>query len=144
MRRETACFSMYSLMSKRSKWTFSTRASWRATSVLPTPVGPAKMKLPVGESGLPKPARDRLTAATTASMASSWPKTTWRSPVPSSFSEPMSEVVVVLAGIRAIFDTTFSTSTTLTIAPLRPSRRNIDPTSSMTSMALSGRKRSLM
>ena len=40
MSRETVWRSMYSLMSKRSSSMPSVEASWRATSVLPTPVGP--------------------------------------------------------------------------------------------------------
>ena len=37
-------------------------ASARASSVLPTPVGPRKMKLPIGSFGSESPARDRRIA----------------------------------------------------------------------------------
>ena len=144
MSRATACFSIYSLISKRSKWILSTAASCLATSVFPTPVGPAKIKLPVGESGLPSPARDRFTAVATDSIASLWPKTTFCRFDASSFSSAISELEPLFAGIRAIRETTFSTSLTLTVAPCFPSSRKKEPTSSITSMALSGRKRSFI
>jgi hypothetical protein len=43
----------------------------RASSVFPTPVGPRKMKLPIGRLGSFKPDRARITAWATASTASS-------------------------------------------------------------------------
>ena len=49
--------------------------SARASSVLPTPVGPRNRKLPTGRFGSPSPARDRRTASATAATASSWPMT---------------------------------------------------------------------
>src|SRR6266478_6472673 len=66
---------MNSLMSKRRNSTPSAAASCFATSVLPTPVGPAKRKEPTGFSGWPSPARARRIAETTVSMAWSCPKT---------------------------------------------------------------------
>src|SRR5436189_117138 len=54
MSRATACFSMYSLMSMRimlSSLSKSDSASARASSVLPTPVGPRKMNEPMGRLG---------------------------------------------------------------------------------------------
>ena len=56
--RATACFSMYSDMSTRiMAFSSSNRysASARTSSVLPTPVGPRKMKLPMGRLGSLKP-----------------------------------------------------------------------------------------
>src|SRR5438552_7718 len=50
-------------------------ASARASSVLPTPVGPRKMKLPMGRLGSFRPDRARITASETAVTASSWPTT---------------------------------------------------------------------
>jgi len=144
MRRATACFSMYSLISKRSKWIPSTDASCLATSVLPTPVGPAKIKLPVGESGLPSPALDRFTAVLRAAIASSWPKTTFCRLFSSSLSWLTSELLLLFAGIRAIREITFSMSPIFTMEPWRFSSRKSEPTSSITSMALSGRNFSLM
>src|ERR1700690_3649502 len=47
----------------------------RASSVLPTPVGPRNRKLPIGRSGSCRPARERRSAVATASIASSWPTT---------------------------------------------------------------------
>ena len=49
MSLDTVCFSMYSDMSMRTMFASSSNrysASARASSVLPTPVGPRNMKLP--------------------------------------------------------------------------------------------------
>ena len=65
MSRATLCFSMYSLMSMRIIACSSSKrnsASARASSVLPTPVGPRKMNEPMGRFGSCKPARARRTA----------------------------------------------------------------------------------
>ena len=62
---------MYSDMSKRmSAWSLpnSKLASARASSVLPTPVGPRKMKLPTGRFRFFRPARDRRIAREIAEM----------------------------------------------------------------------------
>ncbi len=78
MSRETACFSMYSLMSSRTMFSSLSNidsASARASSVLPTPVGPRKMNEPMGRFGSLSPARARMTASATACTASSWPMT---------------------------------------------------------------------
>src|SRR6185312_14613181 len=47
----------------------------RASSFFPTPVGPRKMKLPIGRFGSFRPARARMTASATAVTASSCPIT---------------------------------------------------------------------
>src|SRR6202035_3916425 len=62
MRRDTECFSMYSDMSMRSRARSSSKrnsARARASSVLPTPVGPRKMNEPMGRLGSLSPARER-------------------------------------------------------------------------------------
>ena len=63
-------------------------ASARASSVLPTPVGPRNRKVPIGRSGSCRPARERRRALATAATASSWPTTRWcrRSSMWMSFS----------------------------------------------------------
>ena len=74
MSRETENFSMYSDMSIRIRASGSSkrnRASTRASSVLPTPVGPRKMKDPMGRRGSRRPARLRRMARETAATASS-------------------------------------------------------------------------
>jgi len=48
IRRDTVCRSMYSDMSKRTNSTPMAMASWRVTSVLPTPVGPENKNEPTG------------------------------------------------------------------------------------------------
>ena len=48
-----------------------------ANSVLPTPVGPRKMKLPMGRRGSLRPDLDRRIASDTAVTASSWPISRW-------------------------------------------------------------------
>ena len=50
-------------------------AKARANSVLPTPVGPKKIKLPIGRLGSFKPALARLTALLIELTASFWPIT---------------------------------------------------------------------
>ena len=69
---------MYSDMSMRiiaSSSSNRNSASARASSVLPTPVGPRKMNEPIGRFGSFRPARARRTARVTVEIASSWPMT---------------------------------------------------------------------
>ena len=78
MSRDTENFSMYSDMSTRMSADGSAKrnlASARASSVLPTPVGPEKMNEPMGRFGSLSPARERRMARDTARMASSCPTT---------------------------------------------------------------------
>src|SRR5919201_1468975 len=61
MSRATACFSMYSDMSMRTIACSESKrnsARARAVSVFPTPVGPRKMKEPIGRLGSCRPARE--------------------------------------------------------------------------------------
>ncbi len=79
-RRLTVCFSPYSLMSSEMRASSSSNrnsASAFASSVLPTPVGPAKMNDPEGRRGSLSPARVRRMVLDRAEMASSWPMTRW-------------------------------------------------------------------
>ena len=74
----TACFSMYSDMSKRiilSAEPKSSIANCLESSVLPTPVGPTKRKLPIGRFGAPNPTRLRRMALAILSTAASCPIT---------------------------------------------------------------------
>lgn len=92
MRRETACFSMYSDISILMMFfSVSKRNSARAlaSSVFPTPVGPRNMKTPMGFSGSAKPDLERRMAPETLPMAWSWPTTRlWRwVSISRSFSE---------------------------------------------------------
>ena len=76
--RETVCFSPYSDMSSEIIAASSSNrnsASALASSVLPTPVGPAKMNEPEGRFGSLRPARVRRIVLARAEMASSWPMT---------------------------------------------------------------------
>ena len=57
-------------MSKRTSSMPSCSASWRVTSVLPTPVGPASRKQPIGFCVSPRPERAILIDAASASIAS--------------------------------------------------------------------------
>mmetsp|Transcript_107025 Transcript_107025/g.282229 ORF Transcript_107025/g.282229 Transcript_107025/m.282229 type:complete len:241 (+) Transcript_107025:132-854(+) len=86
---DTVCFSMNSLMSRRIMESVEPKnvdAKVLHTWVLPTPVGPQKMKLAIGLSGFRSPARARRSALATASTASSWPMMVlW-----SAFSRPIS------------------------------------------------------
>src|SRR5436309_9524533 len=72
---EIECFSMNSDMSKRiSDFSLPNRnsARARATSVLPTPVGPRNRNEPDGRLGDFKPARERRIARERAEIAFSW------------------------------------------------------------------------
>ena len=65
----------------------------RAVSVLPTPVGPRKIKEPMGRLGSLRPARERRMALATMPSAASWPTTRSRkrsSIVMSFFTSPSS------------------------------------------------------
>ena len=144
--RDTAWRSMYSDMSKRSSSTPMQYASWRATSVLPTPVGPENRKLPIGLRGLPSPERAMRIADTNASIARFCPNTTFLRSRSSVFSELRSSDVTLRAGMRAIFATISSISVLLMTFFCFDFGRIFcaAPASSMTSIALSGRCRSLM
>ena len=72
-------------------------ASDRASSVLPTPVGPRNRNDPVGRLGSEMPARDRRTASLTARTASAWPIS--RSPMTSSIR---SSLAVSPSSIRPV------------------------------------------
>ncbi len=81
---------MYSDMSTRTSASSSSNrnaASARASSVLPTPVGPRKMNEPIGRFGSRRPTRLRRTARATAATASSCPTSRLRisSSIRSSF-----------------------------------------------------------
>ena len=108
---------MYSLMSIRVIACSSSNrnaASARASSVLPTPVGPRNRNEPMGRRGSLSPARARRTASDTAAMASSCPTTrSWsRSSMWTSFasSPSMSRVT----GMPVHFETMSAISSAVT------------------------------
>src|SRR5690606_40111457 len=79
-------------------------------SVLPTPVGPRKMKLPTGRFGFFNPARDRRMAREIAEIAFSWLTTRrWRSLSIRSSLSPSSWLIDEI-GTPVHFDTTSSIS----------------------------------
>src|SRR5437588_203530 len=115
--RETECFSMYSDMSIRiiaSCESNMNSASARASSVLPTPVGPRNRNVPIGRSGSLRPARERRSALATALTASSWPitRSCSRSSMWTSFS--ISPSIRRLSGMPVHLDTTSATSSAST------------------------------
>src|SRR5437764_66670 len=121
---------MASSLSKRK------RASWRASSVLPTPVGPRKMNDPIGRRASLRPARARRTAWEMTLTASSWPiRRAWMSSsirsrrVDSSSTRRETGTPVQELTISAMF----SSSTSGTVAPSL-SRHSI---SSLTYLSLS-------
>ena len=104
---------MYSDMSKRmSALSLPKRkfASARASSVLPTPVGPRKMKLPTGRLGFFSPARDRRIARDTAEIAVSWLTTRRCSSASIRSSLSPSSWLMDVIGTPVHFDTTSSMS----------------------------------
>ena len=108
---------MYSDMSMRTIASCESNmysASARASSVLPTPVGPRNRKVPIGRSGSDSPARERRSAFETASTASSWPTTRWcrRSSIFSSLA--ISASIRRETGMPVHFATTSATSSAST------------------------------
>ena len=102
-------------------------ASARASSVLPTPVGPRKMKLPIGRLGSFRPERARITASATAVTASSWPMTRWCSSSSrcSSFCISPSSSLVTGMPVQRLTTSAMSSSSTSSLIsraplPLRP------------------------
>ncbi len=82
MSLDAACFSMYSLISRRIiDFSLSNKnlAKLFAVSVLPTPVGPKNKKLPIGLFASDSPALFRLIALATAFIALSCPITSFLS-----------------------------------------------------------------
>src|SRR5471032_177228 len=146
IRRDTAWRSMYSDMSKRISSMPRMKASCLATSVLPTPVGPENRKEPIGLSVLPRPARAILIADASASIAGSWPNTTLRRSRSMVCSLLRSSWLTVCGGMRAIL----AMMSSISVLPMVffcfdfGRMRCAAPASSITSMALSGRWRSLM
>ena len=144
--RDTVCLSIYSDMSKRINSIPIIFAICRQTSVLPTPVGPANRNEPTGFISRPNPERVILIAASSDLIAASWPKTTRDRFLPRFFNISRSEEFTVLAGIRAILATIFSISwiPIVFLRCLTGSNLRCAPASSITSIALSGKWRSLM
>ena len=99
---------MYSLMSMRTIACSSSNrnsASALAVSVFPTPVGPRKMKLPIGRFGSLSPARERRIAFATTTSASSCPTTRSRSRCSICVSFCTSPSSIFDTGIPVHFDT---------------------------------------
>ncbi len=146
MRRDTVCRSMYSDISKRMSSTPINIDNCRVTSVLPTPVGPANRNVPIGFSSSRNPDRDILIAPLKAAIALSWPKIVSFRSRSMVRSASRSDDETLFSGIRAIFATIASIMRTVTRLPRSATgcRRRLAPASSITSMALSGRWRSLI
>ena len=141
MRRETLCFSMYSLISNRSKCTPKFRARAALSSLLPTPLDPVNKNTPTGAFGCFNPAYERLIAATSVSTASSWPKISDFSLWSRFFKFAAASDFRFVSGIFAILLKTALRSDIFTVLVLF-CRAKAAPTSSMRSMALSGKNRS--
>ena len=111
------CFSIYSLISKRSMALSSPKSSWAkalASSVLPTPVGPRKRKEPTGRFLSLKPARARRIALLTACTASFCPMTRLVRRASSSSSLALSLSVSLASGMPVQEATTSATSSAVT------------------------------
>jgi len=89
-------------------------ASARASSVFPTPVGPAKMNDPPGRFGSFSPARVRRMAWESALMASSWPTTRLCSPSSIFSSLEDSSSVSLITGMPVDIARTSAISSSLT------------------------------
>ena len=91
-------------------------ASARASSVLPTPVGPRKMNDPIGRFGSPIPLRERRIASATAATASSWliRRRCSAASIPSSRSASSSNIRAT--GTPVMLETTSATSSASTVS----------------------------
>ena len=89
-------------------------ASALAKSVFPTPVGPAKMKQPVGRFGSLSPERLRRTALAMLLIASFWPMTLVWSSSSIAIRRLLSSVDIRVSGIPVIFETTSATTSSST------------------------------
>ena len=100
----------------------------------------------MGLSSSRKPERDILIAELSASIAGSWPKIVSFRSRSSVRRDLRSDAETLFAGILAIFATIFSTISTVTRSLRSSAGRSLRfaPASSMTSIALSGSRRSLM
>ena len=124
MRRDTACFSMYSDMSMRTMWVSSSNrnsASERASSVLPDAGRAQEDERADGRFGSCSPARARRTAFATAATASSWPITRACRRSSMCSRRSCSPSSILSTGMPVHFDTTAAMSSSVT-----SSRRN-DP-----------------
>mmetsp|Transcript_139460 Transcript_139460/g.353680 ORF Transcript_139460/g.353680 Transcript_139460/m.353680 type:complete len:240 (+) Transcript_139460:946-1665(+) len=114
---ETVCFSMYSLMSRRTmESSLPKYAAARAlhNSVFPTPVGPQKMKEAMGRFGFCRPARARRTALEMATTASSCPMTRLCNTSSSATRRADSSAETFSTGTPVHVETTFATSSSET------------------------------
>mmetsp|Transcript_39172 Transcript_39172/g.91814 ORF Transcript_39172/g.91814 Transcript_39172/m.91814 type:complete len:254 (+) Transcript_39172:747-1508(+) len=114
----TVCFSMNSLISKRTMESSMPKyasANALQSSVFPTPVGPQKMKDAMGLLGFCSPARARRTAFAMATTASSWPITRLCSVSSRWTSRTDSSAVTFSTGTFVQADTTAATSFSVTV-----------------------------
>ncbi len=108
---------MYSDMSMRTIARSSSKrnsASARASSVLPTPVGPRKINDPIGRFGSLSPARERRMALATRSSAASCPMTRSRSRSSMLMSFLTSPSSILETGIPVHLETMRATSSSST------------------------------
>ena len=109
-------------------------------------MGPANRKDPIGFSSFPRPERAIFIAVERPATALSWPKITILRLRSRFLSTLLSDADTVFGGIRAILDTMSSISPTEIVFRrlLGGTIRWRAPASSITSIALSGRNRSLI
>ena len=106
--------SLMSILTSASSVPNMNSASAFASSVLPTPVGPRKRKLPIGRFGSFKPARARRTARLSVEIACSCPTTRALS-VSSIFrSRAVSASAKRITGMPVHIETTAATSSSVT------------------------------
>ena len=114
---------MYSDMSMRIIESASSNmnsASVRASSVLPTPVGPKKMNEPIGRFGFFKPARARRMAREMTLIASSWPMMRLCNAWSMLSSLEVSSSLSLLTGIRVQVETMCAISSGPTVLVFSP------------------------
>src|SRR5437870_953383 len=120
---------MYSDMSTRISALASAnrnRASPRASSVLPTPVGPEKMNDPIGRLGSLSPARLRRMAREITAIASSWPTTVWCISSSMRSRRAVSASWRRVTGIPVQRDTMNATASSVLLVPLAQPLQDLD------------------
>ena len=111
-------YSLISILIKASSESKRYLAKTLARYVLPTPVGPKKIKLPIGLLGSFKPALLRRIARTIFLIASSWPITVPCNSVSIFMSLSLSLCAILCTGTPVIIATTSATFSLVTTSRL--------------------------
>ena len=136
--------SLMSIFTRASSLPNMNSASALASSVLPTPVGPMKMKEPMGRLGSLSPARARRTALEMMSIASCWPTTRLWSASSMRSRRSDSSALMRITGMPVHMLTTWAMSSSVTTGvSLAISACQVSRSCSIFSLACASSSRSL-